>query len=365
MLSQRKADTMSQQNFVEQFRLFMEYARKKCIPSREMALWVSLFYLANEEATYNAVTQTYDWPDDFFEVSNGELNAYGRFDKQAVETLRNRLKQRGLIDFIKGERKVATPMYKIHYLVRIGNKIIPNTEANNIPNGYTNDYANGVPNNTPNQYPNRPAPFINNNYNYNYGFGVSDQNEENDEDEDFSQAHADADARAREDAIRREIDGAWRQCYGKAPAPVIVNELAWRFVNHGFEKGVVSRAIQSAAMCGAESPMFYVLALLADWCQNHIKTNEDLDEYQALYDQRRGKIGGYSRYFYDDEITAFRQDREDETERRVRLNQEARWQAELDAHRARIEANKGERRALEYEEKRAKLEREYADRDKT
>ncbi|MBR1565139.1 MAG: DnaD domain protein [Oscillospiraceae bacterium] len=350
---------MSQQNFVEQFRLFMEYARKKCIPSREIALWVSLFYFANEEATYNAVTQTYDWPDDFFEVSNGELNAYGRFDKQAVETLRNRLKQRGLIDFIKGERKVATPMYKIHYLVRFGNKIIPNIEANSMPNGISSDTPNDVPNGISNREANAYAPFINNNINNNYGFGVNNQTEKDNEDEESARA----DAQAREDGFRREIDGAWRKCYGKPPAPVVVNELAWRFARLGFEPGIAARAIHTAAFGGAGKPVDYILALVGDWRDNHIKTIDDLDEYQALYDERRGRIGGYSRFFYDDEITAFREDRESEKDRSLRLQREARWQQERDEHAARVQANKGTRRALEYEEKRAALEKEYADRD--
>ena len=145
---------MSQQNFVEQFRLFMEYARKNSMHSRECMLWISLFYFANEEATYNGDTQTYEWPDDFFAVSNGELNAYGKFDKQAVESLRNRLKQRGLIDFIKGNRNSATPMYKMHYLYKSGNKIIPNNTTNQQANHAPNHTANNTTNQQANHVPN-------------------------------------------------------------------------------------------------------------------------------------------------------------------------------------------------------------------
>lgn len=144
---------MSQVNFVEQFNLIMEYARENCLHGRECMLWIDLFYFANRAATYNAEAQTYEWPDDFFTVSNSELNSFGQFDKRAIEALRNSLKQRGLIDFIKGEKNKRNPAYRFFYLSRVGYKIVPN----NTPNITPNNVPNHVPNNTPNNVPNREA----------------------------------------------------------------------------------------------------------------------------------------------------------------------------------------------------------------
>lgn len=148
---------MSQINFIEQFNLFMEYARENVMHGRECMLWMSLFYFANRKAQYNELSQTYEWPDDFFSVSNGELNSYGQFDKRAIETLRNSLKQRGLIDFIKGDRNKKNPLYKINYLARIGCKIVPNSTPSDAPNNTSNsapnNVSNNVPNNTPAVYP--------------------------------------------------------------------------------------------------------------------------------------------------------------------------------------------------------------------
>ena len=161
---------MSRVNFIEQFNLFMEYARENYIHGRESMLWMALFYFANRKAQYDEQSQTYEWPDDFFSVSNAELNAYGQFDKRAIETLRNNLKQRGLIDFMKGQKNKKNPAYKMFYLMRVGSKIVPNSpiSANvgskkapnnnggtvigreNAPNYAPNNVPNSVPNHAPN-----------------------------------------------------------------------------------------------------------------------------------------------------------------------------------------------------------------------
>ena len=336
---------MSQQNFVEQFRLFMEYARKNSMHSRECMLWCSLFYLANEEATYNADTQTYDWPDDFFAVSNGELNSYGRFDKQAVESLRNRLKQRGLIDFIKGNRNTTTPMYKIHYFIRVGNKIIPNNNTNNTPNNNTNYIPNNTPNNNANNAANRipnTPPLrlnINNTIPGNTGSGVGYFDDEEDQEED---AAAQAQARARE-----EVLAGWKRYFGKAPSPFVVNELARRFSSCGFEDGVLDSAIRAAAWAGANSPMAFICSTLSDWLEHHVKTQEDVDEYLMLLDMERGKLGYTAQWEAGERIKTFTEDRETPEQRESREKLDRWRQEEREKHRELIAANQAARAAEE------------------
>ena len=339
--TERPYTTMSQQNFVEQFRLFMEYARKNAMHSRECMLWCSLFYLANEEATYNADTQTYEWPDDFFAVSNGELNSYGRFDKQAVESLRNRLKQRGLIDFIKGNRNNTTPMYKIHYFIKAGNKIIPNIYANNTPN---ND-ANNMPNNAPNNHANHDANYIpnmpptrvniNNNIPGNTGSGLYFPDDEEEQEEELV-------ARAR---AREEILSAWRFCFGKEPTPLIVNELARRGALLGFGDGVIAEAIRTAAWRDAASPMDYITTTLVDWHEHHIKTVDDVGEYAVLYDAQLGKLGYAAQSEAPDRIRAFTEDRETPEQRESREKWERRRREEREKQRELIAANQAARAA--------------------
>ena len=93
---------MSKVNFVNEFNLFMRYARNNGLSLRERMLWIALFHIANDRAIYNEQTQEYDWPEGLFFVSHGELYSFCCLDKRSIETLRNSLKQRGLIDFKPG-----------------------------------------------------------------------------------------------------------------------------------------------------------------------------------------------------------------------------------------------------------------------
>lgn len=146
---------MSKVNFVSEFNLFMRYARNNNLSMRERMLWIALFYIANDRATYNEQSEEYDWPDGFFPVSNGELNLYCCLDKRAIDTLRNSLKQRGLIDFLPGMKNKRNPSYRLCYLsVNVGYKNVPNDVPNNVPNDVPNNDPNDVPNDVPNDDPN-------------------------------------------------------------------------------------------------------------------------------------------------------------------------------------------------------------------
>ena len=132
---------MSKVNFVSEFNSIMRYARDYSLSLRERMLWIALFYIANDRAVYNEQTQEYEWPDGFIQVSNGELNLYCCLDKRAIETLRNTLKQRGVLDFQPGVKNKRNPAYKLNYLT-VGCKNVPN----NVPSGASNNGPNYVPN---------------------------------------------------------------------------------------------------------------------------------------------------------------------------------------------------------------------------
>lgn len=147
---------MSSINFIDEFNCFMRYARNNQLNGRERLLWTALFSIANDRAIYNAQTRVYEWPGDFFPVPNGELTLHSTLDKRGIESVRNSLKQRGLIDFHAGFKNKKPAEYKINYLsVDVGYKIVPNDVPNNAPNSVPKDVPNVVPNNVPNN-----APFI-------------------------------------------------------------------------------------------------------------------------------------------------------------------------------------------------------------
>lgn len=129
-------------NFVTEFNMIMRYSRNNMLSGRERLLWIALFTIANDRAIYDETSGEYDWPEDFIAVPNNELNLVSTLDKRGIDTVRNSLKQRGLIDFTAGERNKKVPKYKLNYLsVNVGYKTVPNDVPNNDPNH--------VPNTTP------------------------------------------------------------------------------------------------------------------------------------------------------------------------------------------------------------------------
>lgn len=119
---------MSQVNFVQQINLFMEYARRNRLTSYDRIFWLGLFYCANRLAMG---AENHEWPDDFFQVSNSELDDWAGLEERAIRNSRNRLKQIGLIDFQKGDGKRHDPYYKINYLSVIGYKIVHGSVGDN------------------------------------------------------------------------------------------------------------------------------------------------------------------------------------------------------------------------------------------
>ena len=135
---------MSKVNFVSEFNSIMRYARDYSLSLRERMLWIALFYIANDRAMYNEQTQEYEWPDGFIQVSNGELNLYCCLDKRAIETRRNTLKQRGVLDFQPGVKNKRNPAYKLNYLT-IGCKNVPSNVSSGASNNALNPASNAVP----------------------------------------------------------------------------------------------------------------------------------------------------------------------------------------------------------------------------
>lgn len=146
---------MCKVNFISEFNSFMRFARNNSLSLRERILWIALFYVANDRATYNEQSQEYEWPDDYIQVSNGEMNLYCCLDKRAIETTRNALKQRGLIDFKPGHRNNRNPAYRLNYLSaeEVRSKKAPNHAPNDVPNCIPNHAPNDVPNDIPNHAP--------------------------------------------------------------------------------------------------------------------------------------------------------------------------------------------------------------------
>ena len=113
---------MSQVNFIKSFELFVEFSKRNKLTSYERMFYIALFHCANAMAQQ---AENYEWPDDYFPVSNSEMAALTGFGERAIRDTKNSLKQKGLLDFKKGNGKKSDPEYRIFYLARNGYKIAP------------------------------------------------------------------------------------------------------------------------------------------------------------------------------------------------------------------------------------------------
>lgn len=111
-----------QVNYIQQINLFFEFARRNRLTPYDRILWLGLLHCANRMAMSAA---NREWVEDFFQVGNNELMDWAGLEERAIRNSRNRLKQIGLLDFVKGDGKRSDPLYKINYLTVVGYKIIP------------------------------------------------------------------------------------------------------------------------------------------------------------------------------------------------------------------------------------------------
>ena len=96
-------------NYVREHTRFMEYATDEHLTSSERLLWYALMHIMNARAQGNV------WPEEYIRISNDRLLSYCPMKYDTMAAARNSLKQRGLIDFVSGNKNKLSPSYKINY----------------------------------------------------------------------------------------------------------------------------------------------------------------------------------------------------------------------------------------------------------
>lgn len=96
-------------NYVREHMRFIEYAADEHVTTGERLLWYALMHIFNQRAQGNV------WPDEFIRISNDRLLSYAGMKFDTMAEARNRLRQRGLIEFTKGERNKMAPSYRMIY----------------------------------------------------------------------------------------------------------------------------------------------------------------------------------------------------------------------------------------------------------
>lgn len=264
-------------NYVREINAFNRYANINCLSSGERLLWFGLMDYIN--LTYASGAE---WPGDFISVPNKSLLSHVPYGEDALIDARNRLKQRGLLEFIPGKKNKEAPKYKIHYFA--GSQLSTGYQQDstfypektgNVPGNVSGNVSGNVPGNMPGNVPGK-LPDINLNVNYN-----GNQNMCEDDDAD-----AEENARAR---VREAVDTAFRQNYGRSATIAEANRLALVFVHLGMDIDLLREAVETAAQNGARNPAPYVLRLLNEWSSEYIQTVSDLNDYRAMYDMHVGR----------------------------------------------------------------------------
>jgi len=96
-------------NYIREHEWFIEYAADEGLTPNDIALYDAILYFVNRKAEGNV------WPDDFIRIRNDRLLTYCHMGFDAMARSRNKLKQKGVIDFLNGDRNKEAPAYRIIY----------------------------------------------------------------------------------------------------------------------------------------------------------------------------------------------------------------------------------------------------------
>ena len=269
-------------NFVAEFNSVIRYCYENGLPVRERMLLIALFYAANSRALpipaeYGNASNQYDWPEDFFTVSNAELNLYAGLDKRAILEARNSLCQRGVIEVRSGQRRAKMPEYKIAYFSI----------------GYKN-----APKDTPISPQNHP--FIYKQEKTKETYTVDDE-EELDEvslararakewlrgTRHYRETYAKENIEENQEMVER-IKSAFLGKVGRLPNPTEIETIS-RTAHMSDTKRLVDTAIERAARYGAGSVGEYARKLLLSWNDQNIRDPDTLNDVE--YTQEMVKDG--------------------------------------------------------------------------
>lgn len=267
-------------NYVREINAFNRFANDNYLSSSERLLWFGLMDYVNLHFASGA-----EWPGEFISVPNKSLLSHVPFGEDALIDARNRLKQRGLLDYIPGKKNKEAPKYKIHYFAASQlstgyqhDSTFYTEKTGNVPVNVPGKVPGNVQGNIPGNMPGRPTNInlnVNPNVNHNVDSNLFDDVVEEDADK----------TRAR---VREAVDSAFRQNYGRSATIAEANRISLVFVHLGMDIDVLHEAVKIAAQNGARNPAPYVIRLLSEWETQYIQTVTDLEDYLAMYQMHIG-----------------------------------------------------------------------------
>ena len=257
-------------NYVREHTRFIEYASDEHLTASERLLWYALMHIMNQRA------QGRVWPDEFIRVSNDRLLTYCPMKYDTLAAARNSLKQRGLIEFTKGEKNKQSPAYRVIYFYP--EYAAPDTEADADRAARYPEKSEYTGGNTGGNIGGNSGDFILNNNNTEKRI-PSEIEEDEEDDNELTRA-------------RKEAETAWMACFGAEIQKVRADILSRMASAAGFGPGVISEAVRLAATWSDGNPYAYALKTLQDWRDRRIRTAEDAQEYQFVRDVVKGREPG-------------------------------------------------------------------------
>lgn len=265
-------------NYVREHERFIEYAADERLTVAEMALWEALFHIMNARATGSV------WPDGFIRITNKRVLTYCPVKFDTMAAARNRLKQRGLIDFVPGDVN-HSPMYKMNYFYPENDSYSKNWDSLGDKMGNRTGDSMGE------RLGDKTGDNIIN-YTGNEDITIPPE-EDNPTTEEIARAQASELYPKRERALTRKEEIAlasvlsWldyaknvRQMYGEYGMALIMAMLeSDRFtidlVIYAMEKTIERNERYEFAL---DNPIAYTQKLLQDWESRGFKTREDVQE---------------------------------------------------------------------------------------
>ena len=268
-------------NFVRENMAFMEYARNEMLTANERLLWYALLHIMNRRANGS------DWPEGFISVTNGEVLSYCPFGEDSLAASRNKLIQRGLIDYVKGERNKKAPQYKMCYFYpelstgqSTENESYPKISGNIGGNTRGNTGGNSSGNDGGNARGSTGGIYINNNHN---GIPIPKPCIERTlEEEVIRTSVSEGMLTFSKDRVQR----AYSFTFLKPCPPELLDYIA-TVAAATKTIPLIQKAMDMAAGAGPDNIARYLAVLLQDWGSHGVHTQEELNEYLAKRDAEK------------------------------------------------------------------------------
>lgn len=246
---------MAAVNYIVEHEAFIEYAQDNGLSAAEQLLWYALCHIFNRRA------QGGQWPDGFIRVTNKTVLSLLPFTEDTMAAARNRLKQRGVIDYVPGRKKAEIPMYRMVYFS------VPAASDPEDPVFYPN--ISGKQSGKVGGKDGGKAADISK-LNSDVNSSLDDDDELND----------DSAREERRRTLTEELVEAWCDEYGPEPTPAEARRVVQAAMLLNSPPEMVVKAVELSARNGARTKSAYIVELLKNWHDEEILTPEEYDEEQ-------------------------------------------------------------------------------------